>query len=140
MGIRKQEFYEGAALHLLARAGNIRSILYNAPFFVLNNQVLVHLKYSTKKRSPWSFTFTPEEQLLLKQKASELDTFIGLICGSDGVAAITYDLYRQIASVKKSAVHIACYRDHREHYEINGPDGTLNGKVPPSNWQKILDL
>jgi len=41
MAIRKQEFYEGAALHLL-HDGGIVSIRYEAPFFVLNDDLLVH--------------------------------------------------------------------------------------------------
>jgi hypothetical protein len=51
MAIRKQEFYEGAALHILARAGSITSVQYLPPLFVLNGKLLVLLKYSTKGRS-----------------------------------------------------------------------------------------
>jgi hypothetical protein len=65
MAIRKQEFYEGAALHLLARNGSIRSIRYNPPLFLVNDEVFLLLKYSTKGRSPWGFTFTTDEQRLL---------------------------------------------------------------------------
>jgi hypothetical protein len=39
MAIKKQEFYEGAALHLLARAGGITGIRYVAPFFLLNDHL-----------------------------------------------------------------------------------------------------
>lgn len=139
MAIKKQEFYEGAALHLLARTGGIKSIQYEAPFFLLNNRLLAYLKYSTRGRSPWGFTFTIEEQRLLQGKASKIGTVIGLICGADGVAAFTYDDYRSVASPRKSAIHIACYRAHGKHYELNGPDGKLAGKVAPSNWQRILE-
>jgi hypothetical protein len=52
VAIRKQEFYEGAALHLLARTGGITSVRYEAPFFLVN-QLSVLLKYSTRARSPW---------------------------------------------------------------------------------------
>lgn len=65
MAIKKQEFYEGAALHLLVRSGGIMSIRYEAPFFLLNDNVLIYLKYSTKGRSPWGFTFTTDEQIAL---------------------------------------------------------------------------
>jgi len=139
MAIKKQEFYEGAALHLLARNGGITSIRYESPLFVVNNQLLVLLKYSTKGRSPWGFTFTTDEQSLLHSKASDCKIVIGLVCGADGVAAFTYDAYRSVAAPRNSAVHIACYRQHGEHYEINGPDGTLDGKVAPSNWQRLLE-
>jgi hypothetical protein len=55
MAIKKQEFYEGAALYLLARSGLVTGIRVEPPFFVLNNSVSVLLKYTTGKRSPWGF-------------------------------------------------------------------------------------
>jgi site-specific DNA-cytosine methylase len=55
--IRKQEFYEGAALHLAARTGRVRSLRYEQPFFRFNETLAVMLKYSTGVRSPWAFTF-----------------------------------------------------------------------------------
>lgn len=138
MALKKQEFYEGAALHLLARSGNIQNLKYEPPLFIVNNEVLVLLKYSTRGRSPWGFTFTQDEQKLLETKAAEQRIVIGLVCGSDGVAAFSYDSYRKVASLRESPIHIACYRSHNEHYQVNGPDGTLDRKVPPSNWQRII--
>lgn len=139
MAIRKQEFYEGAALYLLARTGRVKSVQYEPPFFLINEQLLLYLKYTTKGRSPWGFTFMPEEQRLLQQRGSDQKIMIGLVCGADGVAALPYDAFRSIASIKHAALHIACYRDHGEHYDISGPDGKLKRKVPPSNWERILD-
>jgi len=138
MAIKKQEFYEGAALHLLARSGGIAGIRYDAPFFLLNEHLLVLLKYSTKGRSPWAFTFTTDEQALLMKRASEFKIAIALVCGGDGVVAFGYADYLAVAAPRASAVHIACYRRHRERYEVNGPDGTLDRKVAPSIWQRIL--
>lgn len=140
MAIKKQEFYEGAALHRLACTGAITSISYEPPFFLLNKELSVLLKYSTRTRSPWGFTFTPDEQALLQEKARELDTVIALVCGADGVAAISFDDFLKIGSLRQSAIHIACYRQFGEHYEVNGPDGRLDGKVSPSNWRRILEL
>jgi hypothetical protein len=125
MAIGKQEFYEGAALHLLARSGRITSIRYEPPLFVVNNRLLVLLKYSTRGRSPWGFTFTTDEQALLQSKASRSTLVIALICGSD--------------APRESAIHIACYRQHGAHYEVSGPDGTIERKVAPSHWQRILE-
>ena len=139
MAIKKQEFYEGAALHMLARSNGIATIRYESPFFLINNKLLVYLKHTTKVRSPWGFTFTTEEQKLLMKEASNRKIVIGLVCGADGVASLTYDAYRTVASHRTSAVHISCYREHGEHYEVNGPDGRLDGKVAPSNWQRIME-
>ena len=128
MAIKKQEFYEGAALHQLARNGGISAIRFDPPFVVLNNRVVVNLKYSTKGRSPWGFTFMPDEQALLHARASRASVVIALICGADGVAAISYDSYRTIATPRKSSIHIACYRQHGKHYTLKGPDGVLDEK------------
>jgi hypothetical protein len=139
MTIQKQEFYEGAALHLVARSGQITSLRYEAPFFLFNDRLAVLFKYSTKGRSPWGFTFTPDEQSLLMQRSAKIKTVMGLICGADGVAALSYEAYRSVATQTNGAIHIACYRKHGEHYEVSGPNGTLKGKVAPSSWQKILE-
>lgn len=139
MTIRKQEFYEGAALHQLVRTGRISRLTYEPPLFTVNNEILVCLKYSTGGRSPWGFTFTVDERRLLRTRAKKARLVIGLICGADGVAAISYEDYRAIAGRKRSATHIACYRKHGKHYGVFGPDGELNRKVAPSHWQRILD-
>jgi hypothetical protein len=139
MSIKKQEFYEGAALHAVVRGGHINRIHCESPFFILNDQLAILLKYCTKVRSPWGFTFTPDEQRLLQKRAAESDVAIGLICGSDGIAALTYEAYVSIASPRATAVHIGCYRRPGEHYQASGPDGTLKRKIAPSNWQRVLD-
>lgn len=139
MGIKKQEYYEGAALHLLARTGKIAGLRYTPPFFVINDCTLVLLKYSTKNRSPWAFTFTADEQQLLESKAAKNRVVIALVCGNDGIAAFSYRNYLTIAPASKSALAISCRRLHREHYEVRGPVGSLAEKVPPANWLRILD-
>jgi hypothetical protein len=139
MPIKKQDFYEGAALSLIARTGAIGSIGYSAPFFLLNNRVSILLKYSTKGRSPWGFTFTPEEQAAIQKEAKRSAVILGMVCGHDGVAAIPSESYSQIATLKTSSIHLSCYRQHGEHYEINGPDGVLKRKIAPSQWLRILD-
>lgn len=140
MGIQKQEFYEGAALHQLIRGSNgIKSLVHAPPFFIFDGSLQVHLKCSTGKRSPWGFTFMPDEQLLLQQGAQRMPLVIGLICGADGVAALAYEEYIRVAQVKSMALRVSCRRDHREHFEVGGPDGTLPGKVAPSEWVRLLD-
>lgn len=139
MAIKKQEFYEGAALHLLARTGTIARILYDAPFFILNDQLYVLLKYSTKGRSPWGFTFTVDEQVCLRRRSLTAEIAIGLVCGADGVVALRYGAYSTVATPRNTPIHISCYRRHGEHYEVNGPDGTLGRKIAPLSWRKILE-
>lgn len=138
MAIKKQEFYEGAAIYLLARTGLVKSIRYESPFFRINETICALLKHSTRKRSPWAFTVTPAEQSDL-QNCTAPEKVFGLICGSDGVVSLPYESYLTIALPRDAAIHISCYRNHNEHYEINGPEGTLTRKIAPSAWPRILN-
>jgi hypothetical protein len=139
MPITKQEFYEGAALHKLARSGQIKSLSYDAPFFSINGSLIVCLKYSTRNRTPWGFTFTADEQMILRNRTKQAPLVIGLVCGSDGVVAISYESFCQIALLKRRAIHVSCYRKHGQHYGVFGPDGELDRKVAPSMWQRVLE-
>jgi len=138
MSIQKQEFYEGAALHQLIRGSSRVNVLHVPPMFVLDERIQIHLKYSTAKRSPWGFTFTPDERKLMAERVEALPLVIGLICGADGVAALSYDSYASIAPAHGGALHLSCRRSHRERFEISGPTGILPGKVAPSDWAKLL--
>jgi hypothetical protein len=137
MAIRKHEFYEGAAIHQLVRTGGVQSLRYESPCFIVNERLWVYLKYSTKGRSPWSFTFTVDEQGLLEDHSNHHPLVLGLICGSDGIAALGYGPYSVVASRRTTAVRVACFRRHGEHYAVSGPDGELPGKIAPGLWQQI---
>jgi hypothetical protein len=139
VAIRKQDFYEGAALNLIAKTGGIAGIINHSPFYIINGRISVLLKYSTKGRSPWRFSVSENEQAQLRKRSQKTDVSIGLVCGSDGVVALGYDLFQSIASPRDGAIHLACYRDHGEHYDVSGPDGRLRKKIAPSSWQRILD-
>lgn len=140
MGIQKQEFYEGAALHRLIRAcAEPVRVLHAPPFFILNSLLAVHFKYSTSKRTPWGFTLLPAEQGRLKDAAETLSVVIAFVCGSDGIAALPYKDYLRVVASSEAASSLVCRRLYKEHYEISGPGGTLERKVAPSNWCSILN-
>lgn len=137
MAIKKQEFYEGAALRALVCEGSLSTISYQPPYFILNDSTPIYIKYSTRVRSPWAFTFTAQEHARM-HKCSE-GVVIALVCGSDGIAAITVVEYRSAASSRRSsAIHVSCYRRHGEYYDISGPDGSLDRKISPSRWKRLL--
>jgi hypothetical protein len=140
MVIRKHNFYEGAALSMLIRAAGAMHVIFQEPFFVVDGRLVLYLKYSTKVRSPWNFTFTAEEQILLTEPISPVAPTIALICGEDGVAALSMEDYESIVNVERNtAAHVACFRRHGEYYEISGPNGVLQTKIAPSKWHRLLN-
>ena len=138
MAIQKQEFYEGAAIHQLVRAGNVKSIRYTGQLFILNEEIAVLLKHCTRGRSPWGFTFTSEERLVLQKQAEGSSPVIGLICASDGIALCAYDVFLDVAGGGHEPVRLSCFRKHGEYYELKGPNGSAEQKVPPSEWRNLL--
>jgi hypothetical protein len=134
VAIQKLEFYEGAAIHRLIRASDGLSIRYDSPFFVVNEEMKVLLKYSTAVRSPWAFTFTPEEQAELHKWGRSGPLIVGMVCGGDAIAAITYGSYARIAQSRSTSLRIACTRLHGEHFKVKGPDGITDQKVAPADW------
>jgi hypothetical protein len=67
-------------------------------------------------------------------------TLVGLICGSDGIATVDFRSLIEVAPLTEASIRIACYRAHGEHYEVRGPVGSLDYKVAPSSWSRILDV
>lgn len=140
MPISKQDYYEGAALHAIVRAVEEMKIRYAAPLYILNDCRAIYFKYSTRCRSPWSFTFTQQEQIFLRDASKDHNLIISLICGSDSVAVLSYLEFIEVASLRETSIHIGCFRRHREHFSIKGPDGILSHKIAPSDWKKIMKL
>lgn len=139
MGIKKQEFYEGAALHLLTRRHGSVTLRHDPPCFVVNDRLVIYLKYSTRGRSPWGFTLSAAELKTLRRYLPKYDVILGLVCGDDGITALGYEDMSSITEGSEEVVHVSCYRQRHEHYEVNGPCGTLPRKIAPSDWLRMLD-
>ena len=138
MAFSKQAFYEGAALHSLIRTNVNVKVHYANPFYIVNDVVAVLFRYSTKNRSPWQFQFSILDHALLETESNKSKVVVGLICGADGIVALSYEKYAELKKSSDVSISISCYRNHGEHYEISGPNGVLDGKISPSTWQKIL--
>jgi hypothetical protein len=136
--IKRQEFYEGAALYQLLKTNAVEHVAYAHPFFILNEKIALLLKYSTRKDSPWNFAFTANELEELRHDQKPFNYFMGLVCGSDGVVALFLEQIRQLVVHEGKAARIGCYRKDDQQYEIRGPLGVLDRKISRSNWTKIL--
>jgi len=89
--IEKQDFYWGAALIRVLDHPKCVSLSKNEYGYLVNSTQFIVLKYSTKSRTPWHFTFGGDEiQFLVDACDQFTSVVIGLICGGDGVCAITW--------------------------------------------------
>jgi hypothetical protein len=135
--IQESEFYHGAAvLHLIADP-RCRVVRPHSLGVTANDDALAVLKYSTKKRPPWRFNVTEGEWTTLCSLPESIAMIaVGLICGGDGVCAVTLDELRLLVAEKPG--WIAVRRGHHERYAITGSADDLPRKVTAQRWPGIL--
>lgn len=111
--------------------------------YVLNGRIGLYIKYSAKRLSPWQFSFNRahlEEILLLKRQTKAI--VVVLVCGKDGIAALTFVEFKRVLGLQFDDVGwITVSRRKAEMYGIKGSAGELTHKVADNEGpSKILVL
>ncbi|WFU58707.1 hypothetical protein QA639_14920 [Bradyrhizobium pachyrhizi] len=132
------EFYQGAVLRQLVVASDLS--LSFRPFeregriaaFVMNGRIGIYVKHSSKRMSPWRFTFTIEQAAdLLDLEARYPGSFLVFVCESDGAVALSFaDLHTLVDFTQSDNAWISISRPPRAQYQIAGNRGELDRKVP----------
>jgi len=74
--IDKADFYHGAALAMALNDVRCLDVARCPPGYLVNDQVLAIIKYTTKSRSPWQFTFTTEDLAKLQHCPDGVDRVV----------------------------------------------------------------
>lgn len=143
--IKEFEFFHGVVfarlLHGTQRLVSIRAFNPNSnAAYVVDNTIGIYIKYSSKRMTPWRFTFSPEHRTEIEQlRASMLEVFVVLVCSDDGVVCLSYDELKRILS-DQDAGHqwISATRHKREMYSIEGSSGRLEFKVGKDDFPSKL--
>lgn len=132
------EFYQGVVLRQLAVEADYSSLSFR-PFvregrinaFVVNGRVGVYLKHSSKRMSPWRFSFNIEQAAdLLDLEQKFPDSFIVFVCGDDGLVTLSLaDLHEVVNFQESDNAWVSISRPPRNQYELAGNKGELNNKV-----------
>jgi hypothetical protein len=149
--IRDQELLHGAALIrvldadepvTVCKATDIHPSVYTVE--TGDRRVTLLLKLSTKKKSPWQFTFTEGEGAALAALAEAYPAFERLlvfVCHLDGVCCLPYgrlgELIEDPFTPAGQAVSVA--RAERKSYRVSGPGRLrLRGTIPVNDWPRIV--
>lgn len=141
---REFELFHGLALCKLIHFNRIHSIkVYpteSNSSYVLNGDIGVFIKYSSKRLSPWRFSFLKEHQDEIKQIKEELGTiFVLLVCNTDGVVCLKYDELKKILDEEHKKIEwVSAARKRREHYVVNGSDGKLKLRIGPGDFPRKI--
>jgi hypothetical protein len=135
--IEKLEFYHGAALVRVIEDPRCETIVKHAWGYRVNKDRILAIKYSTKARSPWAFTFSGEDVSRFEAASAEFgECAIALVCGGDGICALSWPMCASLLG--GSPGRIAAKRGFAGCYAVSGPAGELKGKVAMNRWPAIL--
>jgi hypothetical protein len=144
--IKEFESYHGIVLSQLIHNNGYRPLsirLYpsasNASY-VVNEHTGIYLKHSTRRLSPWGFTFqTAHQKEILKMKEEFRQVFILLICGNDGIAILDFDDFKKIVNNRhERSEWISTSRSRNKEYTIKGSQAGLDRKVGKNDFPKKL--
>jgi len=134
--IEKREFYHGAALVRLLEDARCKRVGKHEFGYIVNDTTFVFLKYTTKSRSPWRFSFSIDEVRRLNLLASQFrEIIISMVCGGDGVCAVSWRDASKLLGDK--AGWICARRKFNEQYSVAGQAGPLPGKISLRTWPSI---
>lgn len=143
--IKEYEFYHGVVFSKLVSNSNdniiIKSFRSNSNgFYVLNNDIGIYIKYSTKRLTPWRFSFQKIHQDEISQMKNELqNVFILLVCGEDGIVTLSFSELKTILNeIHEEVEWISASRTPNKEYTIKGSDGTLKQKIGKNDFLKKL--
>jgi len=98
----------------------------HAGWFTCDN-ALVLLKYSTKRLSPWQFTFLPGQLSgLATLRAQHESVWVVCVCGVDGILALSWEEVNILIDVHSADIGwIKAARSRSTQYRVVGSSGAL---------------
>lgn len=143
--IKEFEFYHGVVFSKLIHhfPNGVSISAYQSPSnasYVLNDNIGIYIKHSTKRMTPWRFSFQRIHQDEIQQMKGRLgNVFILLVCGEDGVVTLSFEELKTILNETHDETEwISASRMPNKEYTIKGSDGALNRKVGKNNFPKRL--
>lgn len=135
--IEKLEFYHGAALVRVIEDPRCTRIAKHACGYVVNQNRIISIKYSTKAHSPWGFTFSQDDLNRISKAEEEIKgCVVAFVCGGDGICVLPWT--DVLALLEKSPGRIGAKRGFAGCYAVSGPAGEMKGKVAMNRWPAIV--
>lgn len=146
--IKEFEFFHGLVfariLHGTQRPLSVRPFQVDSnASYIVNENIGIYIKYSSKRMTPWRFTFKREHQEEIEiMKQSLKEVFLILVCNDDGIVCLSYSELKQILDDQIDEIEwISATRRKHEMYAVKGSNGKLGFKVGPSDFpEKIFSI
>jgi hypothetical protein len=143
--IKDFEFFHGVVFARILH-GTRRSLTV-CPFqsvsnssYVVNGSVGIYVKYSSKRMTPWHFTFKKEHQAEIDlMKSSFKNVFLVLVCNDDGIVCLSYSELKEILDNQHDPIEwISATRRKRKMYSVKGSNGELDFKIGKNEFPEKI--
>ncbi len=143
--IKDFEQYHGVILsrlvHHLPGGCSIRT--YPSPSnasYVVNDEIGLYVKHSTKRLSPWSFTFQVRHRNEIREMQKRFKhVFVVFVCHTDGIVCLRGAEFASLVSRgRKYAEWVRISRRPRGRYTVAGKQGLLKSKIGNSEFPAKL--
>lgn len=130
--LKQSDFFHGVLLSKLLDHDdlNVRKHPYFSAYII--NKRAYYIKYSSKRISPWSFSFLESHIKEIVDLSSQFkEVFIVLICNEDGICCINLQEFKTVIAIENMNFPkwIKTIRQKREKYLVAGSDGKLTYKI-----------
>jgi hypothetical protein len=141
--IKEFEFFHGVVLSELVHESDAPVSIQCFPSpsnasYVINGTIGIYIKHSSKRMTPWRFTFAKEHQLELELMRAKCErVYLLLVCNDDGIVCLSEEDVKHILDEQHDPVEwISATRRKHEMYTVKGSDGSLDFKVGQSDFPK----
>jgi hypothetical protein len=138
------EFLEGAAFVRLVNCGHRVTItsaseIHSSIYLIETDthQSAVLFKHSKKLKSPWSFTFSSQEDDALKvlhSKHPKYLVFIAFICHKDGICCVSEERLKRVLQSLKAMQAQGLQKGRLNVRRGNGDKGLDMARQEPGKW------
>ncbi|MDD3807317.1 MAG: hypothetical protein PHE86_04680, partial [Candidatus Marinimicrobia bacterium] len=100
--IKEYEFFHGVVFSRIAHShsGFVKIKAHptkSNSSYVINDNIGIYVKYSSKRLSPWRFSFKREHQdEILEMKNNFGEVFTIFVCNDDGIVCLDFNELKQI--------------------------------------------
>jgi hypothetical protein len=142
MKVQDKDIFHGPGLVQIVEHPSFKALNRGSPkygHYQINNDRHVFAKYSSGKKSPWQFTFQPDDLEAVRRAGEK--TFTMLACGHNTVCGLTLKEVEEVIDLKSNTTQTVIVDVPKGgSCHVRGTRGKLGRAVPHNAFpQKLFD-
>ncbi len=138
MKIQEQDTFHGPALMQIVEHDSFKALNKaddQYGHYLVNKDIRLWVKYASKAKGPWQFTFQPNDLSLISKDVKQKGiTHVVLVCGNVSICSLNTDeLERLLDITAKSAQWLKVAAPPNKQMRVTGSDSNKSSILAPHN-------